>query len=49
MAMKFEINLSRYQWYIRDQIMVTGFCWLGNKYSENEPFLNEVKKKQCRF
>jgi asparagine synthase (glutamine-hydrolysing) len=49
MAMKFEINLSRYQWYIRDQIMVTGFCWLGNKYSENEPFLNEVKKNSVDF
>lgn len=44
MALKSEIILSRYKWYIRDQIMVTRFCWLGNKYSENEPFLNEVKK-----
>lgn len=49
MALKSKIILSRYKWYIRDQIMVTGFCWLGNKYSENEPFLNEVKKNTGDF
>lgn len=44
MALKSKISLCRYKWHIRDQIMVTGFCWIGDKYSENDPFLNEVKK-----
>ena len=49
MALKCEISLSRYKWYIRDQIMVTGFCWLGKLFSENEPFLAEVEKNSVDF
>lgn len=49
MALKPEIMLTRYQWFIREQVMVTGSCWVDNHCTKDVLFLDEVKKNTGDF